>query len=97
LLYEYNESDYWAVTFKNHPPLLLKIFTPLECKKIYVTDLLEVSSHPHHRIKIGNRRATQRCNVSAFFLWQKYAVYWPEGRASSQYSVFSGQKMSLTG
>jgi hypothetical protein len=28
---------------------------------------------------------------------QKYAVYWPEGGASSQYSVFIGQKMSLTG
>jgi hypothetical protein len=27
---------------------------------------------------------------------QKYAVYWPEGRAASQYSVFIGQKMSLT-
>jgi hypothetical protein len=26
---------------------------------------------------------------------QKYAVYWPE--AASQYSVFIGQKMSLTG
>jgi hypothetical protein len=31
-----------------------------------------------HRIKISNRRATQRCNVSSFFM-QKYAVYWPEG------------------
>jgi hypothetical protein len=28
---------------------------------------------------------------------QKYAVYWPEGAAWSQYSVFIGQKMSLTG
>jgi hypothetical protein len=28
---------------------------------------------------------------------QKYAVYWPEGRAASQYSVFIGQKMSLAG
>jgi hypothetical protein len=29
---------------------------------------------------------------------QKYAVYgWPEGGAASQYSVFIGQKMSLTG
>jgi hypothetical protein len=27
---------------------------------------------------------------------QKYAVYWPEGGAASQYSVFIGQKMSLT-
>jgi hypothetical protein len=26
-----------------------------------------------------------------------YAVYWPEGGATSQYSVFIGQKMSLTG
>jgi hypothetical protein len=34
--------------------------------------------------------------VSAFFV-QKYAVYWPEGGAASQYSVFIGQKMSLTG
>ncbi len=49
-----------------------------------------------HRIKISNRRATQRCNVSAFFM-QKYAVYWPEGGAASQYSVFIGWKMSLTG
>jgi hypothetical protein len=28
---------------------------------------------------------------------QKYAVYWPEGGAASQYSVVIGQKMSLTG
>jgi hypothetical protein len=49
-----------------------------------------------HRIKISNRRATQRYNVSAFFM-QKYAVHWPEGGAASQYSVFIGQKMSLTG
>jgi hypothetical protein len=28
---------------------------------------------------------------------QKYAVYGPEGGAASQYSVFIGQKMSLTG
>jgi hypothetical protein len=28
---------------------------------------------------------------------QKYAVYWPEAGADSQYSVFIGQKMSLTG
>jgi hypothetical protein len=49
-----------------------------------------------HRIKISNRRATQRCNVSSFFM-QKYAVYWPEGGAASQYSVFIGHKMSLTG
>jgi hypothetical protein len=28
---------------------------------------------------------------------QKYAVYWPEGGAAGQYSVFIGQKMSLTG
>jgi hypothetical protein len=29
---------------------------------------------------------------------QKYAVYWPEGGAASQYSVmFIGQKMSFTG
>jgi hypothetical protein len=48
-----------------------------------------------HRIKISNRGATQRCNVSSFFM-QKYAVYWPEGGAASQYSVFIGQKMSVT-
>jgi hypothetical protein len=28
---------------------------------------------------------------------QKYAVYWPEGGAASQYSMFIGKKMSLTG
>jgi hypothetical protein len=28
---------------------------------------------------------------------QKYAVYSPEGGAASQYSVFIGQKMLLTG
>jgi hypothetical protein len=28
---------------------------------------------------------------------QKYAVYWPEGGAANQYSVFIGQKMSLNG
>jgi hypothetical protein len=28
---------------------------------------------------------------------QKYAVYWPEGATASQYSMFIGQKMSLTG
>jgi hypothetical protein len=28
---------------------------------------------------------------------QKYAVDWPESGAASQYSVFIGQKMSLTG
>jgi hypothetical protein len=28
---------------------------------------------------------------------QKYAVYWPEGGAASQYTVFIGLKMSLTG
>jgi hypothetical protein len=31
------------------------------------------------------------------FFMQKYAVYWPEGGAASQYSVFIGQKMPLTG
>jgi hypothetical protein len=40
------------------------------------------------------RSAVQR--VCVFFM-QKYAVYWPEGGAASQYSVFIGQKMSLTG
>jgi hypothetical protein len=34
--------------------------------------------------------------VSTFF-YEKYAVYWPEGGAASQYSEFIGQKMSLTG
>ena len=47
-------------------------------------------------LKISNRRTTQRCNASAFF-YAKYAVYWPEGGATSQYSVFIGQKMSSTG
>jgi hypothetical protein len=28
---------------------------------------------------------------------QKYAVFWTEGGAAKQYSVFIGQKMSLTG
>jgi hypothetical protein len=28
---------------------------------------------------------------------QKYPVDWPEGGAASQYSMFIGQKMSLTG
>jgi hypothetical protein len=28
---------------------------------------------------------------------QKHSVYWPEGGAASQYSVFIGQKMALTG
>jgi hypothetical protein len=28
---------------------------------------------------------------------QKYAVYWQKADAASQYSVFIGQKMSLTG
>jgi hypothetical protein len=28
---------------------------------------------------------------------QKYAIYWPEGGAATQYSVFIGQKISLTG
>jgi hypothetical protein len=27
---------------------------------------------------------------------QKYAVYWPEDGAACKYSVFIGQKMSLT-
>jgi hypothetical protein len=31
------------------------------------------------------------------FFMQNYAVYWTEGGAASQYSVFIGQKMSLTG
>ncbi len=47
--------------------------------------------HRHHRIKISNRRATQRCNVSAFFYAKICSllarrrssqpvqrVYWPE-------------------
>jgi hypothetical protein len=52
-----------------------------------------------HRIKISNRRATQRYNVSAFFYAKicSLLLYWPEGGAASQYSVFIGQKMSLTG
>jgi hypothetical protein len=29
--------------------------------------------------------------------YAKIAIYWPEGGAASQYSVFIGQKMSLTG
>ena len=29
----------------------------------------------------------------AIYLMQKYAVYWPKGGASSQYSAFIGQKM----
>jgi hypothetical protein len=28
---------------------------------------------------------------------QKYEVYWPESGAVSQYSMFVGQKMPLTG
>jgi hypothetical protein len=28
---------------------------------------------------------------------QKYAVYWPEGGAASQYSVFIDHKILLTG
>jgi hypothetical protein len=51
---------------------------------------------PQHRIKISDRRATQWCNMSSFFN-AKYAVYWPEGGAASQYSIFNGQKMPLTG
>jgi hypothetical protein len=50
-----------------------------------------------HRIKISNRRATQRYNVSAFFYAKICSSDWPEGGAASQYSVFIGQKMSLTG
>ena len=30
------------------------------------------------------------------FFMQNNALYWPEGGAASQYSVFIGQKMSLT-
>ena len=59
--------------------------------------LTTISIEYRHRIKISNRRATQRCNVCPRFFMQKYAVYWPEGGAASQYSVFIGQKMSLTG
>jgi cell division septum initiation protein DivIVA len=53
-------------------------------------------TNSEHRIKISNRRAIQRCNVSSFF-YENYSVYWPEGGAASQYSVFIGQKMSWTG
>jgi hypothetical protein len=49
-----------------------------------------------HRIKISNRRALSGATCPRFFM-QIYAVYWPEGGAASQYSVFIGQKMSLTG
>ena len=42
------------------------------------------------------RSPTQGATCPRVFM-QKYAVDWPEGRAASQYSVFIGQKMSLTG
>ena len=81
---------------------LTKDFACLQCKyhptwQKYLCPLnpMGVVAH-HHRINISNRRATLRCNVSSFFM-QKYAVYWPESGAASQYSVFIGQKMSLIG
>ena len=36
-------------------------------------------------------------NYIHFLFMQKYVVYWPEGGAARQYSVFIGQKMSLAG
>jgi hypothetical protein len=64
---------------------------------IQIPGRVSVSQGSYHRIKISNRRATQQCHMWTRFFMQKYAVYWPEGGAASQYSVFIGQKMSLTG
>ena len=53
-----------------------------------------------NRIKInteGQLRAGVLTRWCLHFFMQKYTVYWPEGRAANQYSVFIGQKMSLTG
>ena len=50
----------------------------------------------HHRIKINTEGQLRGATCPHFFM-QKYTVYWPEGGAASQYSVFIAQKMSLTG
>ena len=55
------------------------------------SDEILPSAYPSHRIKISNRRATQRCNVSSFFyakicsllarrrsIQPVQRVYWPE-------------------
>jgi hypothetical protein len=50
-----------------------------------------------HRINISITEGPLSGATCPRFFMQKYAVYWPEGGAASQYSVFIGQKMSLTG
>ena len=63
------------------------------CKFFVLNKLINmlICRTPHHRIKISNRRATQRCNVSSFFYAKICSllarrrssqpvqrVYWPE-------------------
>ena len=43
--------------------------------------------------QVGSCWVTQQCNMSPPF----YTVYWPEEWWNSQFSVFSGLKMQLTG
>jgi hypothetical protein len=43
------------------PKLRVKTYATVLNLKFFIT------LHPYHRIKISNRRATQRCNVSSFF------------------------------
>jgi hypothetical protein len=50
-----------------------------------------------HRINISITEGPLSGATCSRFFMQKYAVYWPEGGAASQCSVFIGQKMSLTG
>jgi hypothetical protein len=67
-----------------------------------VLETVTVIVIPEHSINILTQTMTKQKGHSAVqrvlvFLMQKYAVYWPEGGAASPYSVFIGQKMSLTG
>ena len=55
-----------------------------------------VLPHSGHRIGRYTEVPLRGATCPRVFM-QKYAVYWPEGGAASQYSVFIGQKMSLTG
>ena len=85
---------YWVVMGLRLIQTLIRTLTtnPVACFSLReFPAIYPTASPPSHRIKISNRRATQRCNVSAFFYAKICSllarrrssqpvqrVYWPE-------------------
>ena len=87
LLYKINED------LKTQTTVASKSSRTAEAKE--AKDTIE-RTNSEHRIKSVTEGPFSGATCPRFFM-QKYSVYWPEGGAASQYSVFIGQKMSWTG